>query len=43
MFSEVLQNYSWQDTTDKIMSMTGADVERALAKNHLDLDDFMAL
>lgn len=43
MFSDVLLNYDWDETTARIASKTAADVERALAKRHLDLDDFMAL
>ena len=43
MFSEVLENYDWEETTAKIMSMTSADVERALTKKHLNVSDFMAL
>ncbi|MDE5646662.1 MAG: radical SAM protein, partial [Muribaculaceae bacterium] len=44
MFSEYLkENYDWNTTTREIMSMTRADVERALAREHLDDRDFMAL
>lgn len=43
MFSDILQNYDWAETTGRIMSMTSADVERALAKKKLSVDDFMAL
>ena len=43
MFSEVLQEYDWQETTDRIMSMTPADVERALGARHPGPEDFMAL
>lgn len=43
MFSEVLEKVSWADTTARIESMTTRDVERALGKHRLDLDDFMAL
>lgn len=43
MFSDELKKYDWDDTSARIMSMTVADVERALAKERLDDHDFMAL
>ena len=43
MFSDELLNYNWDETTGAIAAKTAADVERALAKTHLDVDDFMAL
>ena len=43
MFSEELAKYDWEETTARILSKTAADVERALAKGHPTLDDFMAL
>ena len=43
MFSEYLENISWEDTTRSIYAKTAADVQRALAKEHLNVDDFMAL
>ncbi|MDE6467567.1 MAG: 2-iminoacetate synthase ThiH, partial [Muribaculaceae bacterium] len=43
MFSEELEKYSWEETTSRIAAKTAADVERALAKKHVDIDDFMAL
>lgn len=43
MFSEELKKYDWDETTAAIMSKTPADVERALRKERLDIDDFMAL
>ena len=43
MFSEYLDQISWEDTTRTIYAKTAADVQRALAKEHLDVDDFMAL
>ncbi len=43
MFSEELLKYNWDDTTAAIAAKTAADVERALQKNHCDVDDFMAL
>ncbi len=43
MFSEELLKYNWDDTTADIAAKTAADVERALQKEHCDVDDFMAL
>ena len=43
MFSSELEKYSWEDITACIASETGRDVEIALGKEHLQLDDFMAL
>lgn len=43
MFSEVLEKIDWDGTTRQIASKTEADVLRALKKEHLDVDDFMAL
>ena len=43
MFSEELEKYDWDRTTARIMAKTAADVERALAKERLSEDDFMAL
>lgn len=43
MFSEELLNISWEGVTERIAAMTDADVRRALAKERLDVDDFMAL
>lgn len=44
MFSEYLKaNWDWDTTTREIEAMTAADVERALAREHLDDRDFMAL
>lgn len=43
MFSEVLQDYDWNATTEKIASMTAADVERALRRSNPTMEDFMAL
>lgn len=42
-FSEELEKYSWEETTRQITSKKAADVEQALGKSHLDMDDFMAL
>ena len=43
MFSDELLNYNWDETTEAIAAKTPTDVERALAKTRLDVDDFMAL
>lgn len=43
MFSDELKKYSWDDTTRYIMSRTAHDVETALSKEHLEVEDFMAL
>ena len=43
MFSEELEKISWEETTKKIYSKTDRDVRRALAKEHCNVDDFMAL
>ena len=43
MFSEVLEKIDWDATTEAIYAKSDADVRRALAKNHLDVEDFMAL
>ena len=43
MFSDELENISWEETTERIASMTDNDVRRALAKSHCDVNDFMAL
>ncbi|MDE6325285.1 MAG: radical SAM protein, partial [Duncaniella sp.] len=43
MFSDELKKYDWDETTRQVMSKTARDVEIALSKEHLDIDDFMAL
>lgn len=43
MFYDVIKEYDWDETTHRIMNKTDLDVRRALAKSHLELDDFMAL
>lgn len=43
MFSEELLKYDWEETTSRIASKTAADVETALGKENLTVDDFMAL
>lgn len=43
MFSDEIKKYSWDGTTERIASMTDADVRRALSKDKCDVEDFMAL
>ena len=43
MFSDELEKYSWDDITACIDSKRSRDVEIALGKEHLTIDDFMAL
>lgn len=43
MFYDEIQNYNWDETTRCISSKTARDVEIALGKAHLTIDDFMAL
>lgn len=43
MFSEVIQNYDWEATTEAIMHKTALDVERALRSRNPGIEDFMAL
>lgn len=43
MFSDEIKKYDWDDTTRDIASKTARDVEIALSKEHLTIDDFMAL
>ena len=43
MFSEEINNLSWEEITRKIYSQTESDVRRALSKEHCTVDDFMAL
>lgn len=43
MFSDVIRQISWDETTERITSKTDADVRRALSKSHCDIDDFMAM
>ena len=43
MFSDELKNISWEETTERIARMTDNDVRRALAKDHCDVNDFMAM
>jgi len=43
MFSKELEKISWEKTTQNIYAKTEADVCQALTKDHLTVDDFMAL
>ena len=43
MFSDEIKRYDWDDNTRAINSKTARDVEIALSKEHLNIDDFMAL
>ncbi len=43
MFSDELLKISWDSTTERIASMQESDVRRALTKQHLNVNDFMAL
>ncbi len=43
MFADEIRKIDWNETTAKIMAKTDADVRRALAKSHCDVDDFMAM
>lgn len=43
MFSDEIKRYDWDDTTRAINSKTARDVVIALSKEHLNINDFMAL
>ena len=43
MFSDLLENISWDETTHRINAKTDTDVRRALSKERCDIEDFMAL
>lgn len=43
MFEELFDRYGWAAVKQSIYGKTGADVERALARDHRDLEDFKAL
>lgn len=43
MFSDVIRKINWDETTEKIMGKTDADVRRALSNRHPDVEDFMAM
>lgn len=42
-FYDILKKENWQTTHEAIMAKTTSDVERALAKDRISLDDFQAL
>jgi len=42
-FSDQIKNYKWDDIHDSIYKKTSADVQRALTKPRLNLEDFKAL
>jgi 2-iminoacetate synthase len=42
-FSDHIKEIGWDDIRFKVYSSTAADVERALASNHMKIDDFYAL
>lgn len=42
-FTEQIEQYNWEDVKARIYMKTGHDVELALSKNRMDIDDFMAL
>jgi len=42
-FSEKIKEYQWDDIRMSIYAKTDADVQRALSKSRLDLEDFKAL
>lgn len=43
MFSELIDNYSWAETAERIAAMTDGDVRRALASTNPGIEGFMAL
>jgi 2-iminoacetate synthase len=43
MFSDYIRTIGWEETTQRIMQKTEADVVRALNKQRCDIDDFMAM
>jgi len=42
-FKDVFEQYSWEQSKEKIYAATAKDVERALTASQRSLDDFMAL
>jgi 2-iminoacetate synthase len=42
-FKTIFEQYSWEETSNKIYSKTAEDVENALSATKRTLDDFMAL
>lgn len=43
MFTDIIRQYNWNETTDSIYAKTLSDAERALNKAHPTLEDFKAL
>jgi len=43
MFKDIFNQYNWESIRDLIYPKTSLDVERALTKKSLDMDDFAAL
>ena len=43
MFTDVFERYEWDAVKNGIYGKTATDVERALARDHRDLEDFKAL
>ncbi len=43
MFYDVVKSFDWQEQTKSIYAKTEYDVQRALSKKYLDIDDFKAL
>lgn len=43
MFSDIIKQYDWDDTVRFIQSRRSRDVEDALTKEYLEVEDFMAL
>ncbi|MBU0487943.1 MAG: 2-iminoacetate synthase ThiH [Bacteroidetes bacterium] len=42
-FSNIIEQYSWEEIRQAIYSKTAAEVEKALSKDALEITDFMAL
>ncbi|MEN7551010.1 2-iminoacetate synthase ThiH [Rapidithrix thailandica] len=42
-FRHTFEQYQWEQVEESIYAKTAVDVERALAKDHVDLEDFKAL
>lgn len=42
-FTTLIDQYNWDEVTRNIYACTASDVERALGKDRLDINDFMAL
>lgn len=43
MFREIFDSYNWQDVSKNVFSKTARDVENALAKKRISIEDFAAL